>query len=344
MRAIVKTAPEPGALEFREVETPVPQPGQALIKITGAGICGTDIAIWRWHEQIVGQYNAIFPLVPGHEMAGTVVESTTGELAPGTLVGVNPQIACGRCEYCAVGRSTLCVRRVFIGGGINGGWAEYAVVPEKNCFAVPEGCDPAVAPLMEPLAVAAHAVIERVPPVPGDLVAVIGCGPIGLLTLVLARNAGASNVVVTGTGADAARLELARELGGIPVNIDEADPVDVVRSLGWDGADIVYETSGNPAVPEQAISMARRGGRLALVGLASRPSELLMTPIVLRELELIGSRGYSESTWNALLRVLPAVHVDALKVVSHRMPLTDVETALELLTSSRSANKILLVP
>lgn len=344
MKAVVKTGPVDGALELRELSRPTPAPGEALIAVSAAGICGTDVAIWRWKEAVVGQYNAQFPLVPGHEMGGTVVESTTGALAIGTVVGVNPQIACRTCQYCAEGRPTLCIDRILLGGGVDGGWAEYVCVPEENLYALPADTDPQIATLMEPLAVAAHAVLERAQPEPGDIVTIIGAGPIGLATLILARDAGASKVFVTGIGSDTERLALAAELGGIPINAEESDPLAMVREAQADGADIVYETSGSHLVLPQALALSRRGGTIALIGLAAQTSEAVMTPVVLRELTLLGSRGYNETTWNRLVRVLPRVQEQALRLISHRLPLEEFETALGLLTGPRNANKILLVP
>jgi threonine dehydrogenase-like Zn-dependent dehydrogenase len=350
MKAVVKTAPVDGALELVELARPVPKHGEALLAVAAAGICGTDVAIWRWKEAVVGQYGARFPLVPGHEMGGRVVTSTTGAFAVGAIVGVNPQVSCRICQFCVEGRPTLCIDRVLLGGGVDGGWAEYVCVPETNLYALPDGVDPDIATLMEPLAVAAHAVLERAQPEPGDTVVIIGAGPIGLATLILALDAGAATVFVTGIAADAGRLALAAEIGGIPINVDEDDAVAIVRQAQADGADIVYETSGSPLVFGQALSLSRRGGRIALIGLASAPSEAVMTPIVLRELTIIGSRGYNETTWNRLQRVLPRVQQQALMLVSHRMPLAEFRTALTLLAGSsgaagvNGANKILLIP
>jgi len=344
MKAVVKTGPVDGALELVDMDRPVPRQGEALLAVTAAGICGTDVAIWKWKEAVVGQYGARFPLVPGHEIGGTVVESTTGAFAPGTIVGVNPQISCRVCRYCVEGRPTLCIDRVFLGGGVNGGWAEYVCVPEANLYPLPEGTDPEMATLMEPLAVAAHAVLERAQPEPGDVVTVIGAGPIGLATLILALDAGAATVFVTGIGSDTERLALAEQLGGIPINVDETDPLAVVRHAQADGADIVYETSGSHLVLEQALSLSRRGGRVTLIGLAAHPSEAVTTPIVLRELTVLGSRGYNETTWNRLLRILPRVQAKALRLVSHRMPLAEFGEALAMLSGTQSANKIVLTP
>ena len=344
MKAVVKTGPISGGLELVEMERPVPQPGEALVAVTAAGICGTDVAIWQWKEAVVGQYRAEFPLVPGHEVGGRVVESSTGLFAPGTVVGINPQIVCRLCQFCVEGHQTLCVNRVFLGGGVNGGWAEFMCVPESNLYALPEGTDPDLATLMEPLAVAAHAVLERVQPEPGDVIVITGAGPIGLSTLIFALDAGAAQVFVTGISADASRLDLVKQLGGIPINVNEVDPVAVVRQAQADGADIVYETSGSHVVFSQALSLSRRGGRVALIGLAAMATEVVTTPIVLRELTVSGSRGYNETTWNKLVRVLPRIQDQALKLISHRLPLDRFDDALNMVAGAANVRKILLVP
>jgi threonine dehydrogenase-like Zn-dependent dehydrogenase len=136
---------------------------------------------------------------------------------------------------------------------------------------------------------------------------------------------------------------LAEELGGIPVNVDEQDPIAVIRSLQKDGADVVYETSGSAAVLDQSISMARRSGRVALIGLCHGNTVFESTPVVLKELELIGSRGYNETTWSLMLRTLPAIARDVLKLVTHELPFDEFETALRLV-EAREGAKIILRP
>ena len=344
MKAVVKLRPENGAMALVDMPEPKPAPGEALIKITAGGICGTDVAIWHWHEAVVGQYAPSFPLIVGHEFAGMVVRpGPLGRAAAGDIVAVNPQLACGTCEYCALGRPTLCVDRRLMGGRINGGWTEYVAVPEQNLYPLPESVDAALAPLLEPLTVATHAVVERVPVRPGDIVAVLGAGPIGLLTAILARHAGARDVVITGIGADAARLALARKLGCIPVNVESTDPLKVVRALQWDGADIVFETSGNAAIFDQAVALARRTGRLGLIGLCRGPSTFTTTPLVLREIDLIGSRGYNDTTWSLMTRLLPGVAGELKTLVTHELGLAEFERALKLV-ERREGMKIILRP
>jgi len=230
-----------------------------------------------------------------------------------------------------------------MGGRINGGWTEYVSVPEWNAHPLPEGVDSAVAPLLEPLSVATHAVLERVPVRSGDVVTVIGAGPIGILCAILSIAAGARKVMVTGVSADAKRLRIAQDVGAIPVNIELQDPASVLRTLQADGADIVYETSGVASTLEQAVSMTRRGGSIGLIGLCHGPSTFKSTPIVLKELALIGSRGYNETTWSLMMNILPGVVNDVLKLITHQIEFKDFERALEMV-ERREGSKIILRP
>ena len=343
MKAVAKLKPEPGAMALIDVPVPVRQPGEVLIRISAGGICGTDVAIWKWHEAVVGQYAPQFPLIVGHEFAGTVVESDSARVRPGAVVAVNPQIACGHCRYCGLGRPTLCDDRRLMGGRINGGWTEYVSVPEWNVHPLPQGVDSAVAPLLEPLSVATHAVLERVPVRAGDVVVVIGAGPIGILCAVLALSAGARHVVITGVAEDSGRLEVARQIGAIAVNIDAQDPMKVLQSLQADGADIVYETSGVASTLEQAVAMTRKGGGVGLIGLCHAASTVKSTPVVIKELALIGSRGYNETTWSLMMNVLPRVERDVLKLITHQVSFEDFGQALEMV-ARREGIKIVLRP
>ncbi|MCI5077331.1 alcohol dehydrogenase catalytic domain-containing protein [Oricola sp.] len=341
MRAVAKLAAAPGKMVVIDRPEPVRKPDEVLVSIAAAGICGTDVAIWRWHEAVVGQYAPTFPVTVGHEFAGHVVEAPADSgLEPGMLVAINPQIGCGHCKYCGLGRPTLCDDRKLMGGHVDGGWTEMVCVPVQQVFPLPEGVDPAVAPLLEPMAVAVHAVLERVPVRAGDIALVIGAGPIGLLCGILALHAGAAKVVVTGIGADVDRLALARDLGMLPVDVDVSDPIVEIGSLG---ADVVYETSGNAAVAEQALALAGKAGRVALIGLCHGPSTFVTTPAVLKEVELIGSRGYNDPTWRLVMQVLPGVAMQVTRLVTHRFKLEQFEDALEAVAKHEGV-KILLEP
>lgn len=344
MKAIAKLAPEAGAMAVIDKAMPSAGADEVLVRIGAGGICGTDVAIWDWHVAVVGQYAPSFPVVVGHEFSGTVETAPAGSgLRKGDVVAINPQLACGKCRYCGLGRPTLCDHRRLMGGHIDGGWTEFVCVPETQVYKLPDGVDPAVAPLLEPLTVAAHAVFERVPVRAGDKVAIIGAGPIGLLAGILARHAGAGDILITGVGADASRLKLARDLGMIPVNVEETDPVAALAAVAPQGADVVYETSGNARVAEQMLALAGKAGRVGLIGLCHGPSTFVTTPVVLKEIELIGSRGYNDPTWRLATGVLPAVAGDAMRLVTHEFGFDEFETALQLV-KKREGVKIVLRP
>lgn len=343
MKAIAKLRAESGAMSLIDLPEPAEAEGRIKLKILAGGICGTDVAIWKWHGAVVGQYAPSFPLIVGHEFAGMVVSRSGTRVQCGDIVAVNPQIACGTCHYCGLGRPTLCEDRRLMGGRINGGWTEYVSVPEQNLYVLPKGVDAAVAPLLEPLSVATHAVLERVPVHSGDVVAIIGAGPIGVLCAILALQCGASKVMITGLQADASRLELAQRLGAIAVNVESEDALARVRSLQRDGADVVYETSGAAITLDQSIGLARRGGSVGLIGLCHGPSQVLSTPIVLRELAIVGSRGYNETTWALMMRNLPVVVHSVLQLITHELPYADFETALNMV-QNRQGSKIILRP
>jgi 2-desacetyl-2-hydroxyethyl bacteriochlorophyllide A dehydrogenase len=343
MKAIAKLRPEPGAMALIDVDRPIRRDGDVMIRIEAGGICGTDVAIWRWYEAVVGQYRPSFPLIVGHEFAGTVIESTGSRVREGDVVAVNPQIACGHCRYCGLGRPTLCDDRRLMGGRIDGGWTEFISVPEWNAHPLPAGVDCTVAPLLEPLSVAVHAVIERVPVRSGEVVAVIGAGPIGILCAILAIAAGASRVMVTGVSADHARLRLAESIGAVTVDVEADDPMATVRRFQADGADVVYETSGVASTLDQAVTMTRRGGRIGLIGLCHESATFRSTPVVLKELSLIGSRGYNETTWSIMMSVLPAIARNVQSLITHEVAFEDFESALRMV-QAREGSKIILRP
>ena len=344
MKAIAKVAGERGAIEMIDVPKPTRREGEAIVKITGAGICGTDVSIWLWRPAIAQAYAPTFPVIVGHEFCGVVEDCDTNDrVRRGDVVVVNPQLACGECYYCQIGEQTECDRRKLMGGHINGGWVEYVAAPVRNLIPVPPHINPAVVPLVEPLSVGVHSVCQRVIPRQGDVVVVMGAGPIGLINAILAKAAGASVVLVSGLAQDAPRLELARSLGLQPVNVGARDLMSEVQRIQPRGADVVYECTGSPAGMAEAATLARKEGRVALIGLPGTPSTIETVPVVMRQVELIGTRGYNDSTWPLTIKLLERITEDALKLITHDVPLREVNRALELVQSGQ-ATKVILRP
>lgn len=344
MKAIAKIAAERGAIEIIDVPRPSRTRDEAIVRITGAGICGTDVSIWLWRPAIAKAYSPQFPVIVGHEFSGVVEDCDPNDrVARGDLVVVNPQLACGECFHCALGEQTQCDHRKLMGGHIDGGWTEYVAVPLRNLIKVPPHVNPAVVPLVEPLSVAVHSVCQRVVPRQGDLVVVMGAGPIGLMNAILARAAGASAVLVSGLAQDTARLKLAQDLGMVPVNVGRDDLMDAVQRFAARGADVVYECTGAPTGMAEAARIVRKAGRVALIGLPGTPSTIDTTPLVMRQVELIGTRAYNDSTWPLTIKLLERITDDALKLVTHDLPLRDYAHALELVERGQ-ATKVILRP
>ncbi len=345
MRAVAKLEGKPGAIAEVEAEAPVAGPGEVLIRVAAGGICGTDVHIYDWPEYIAKEYAPTFPVIMGHEFAGTVVETGegAGEFAPGQAVAVNPHLYCGTCAFCTSGRSVLCDDRPIIGCNRNGGWAELASVPAANVHPLPEGVEPEIGALTEPLTVAVHTVLERVPTRPGDTVLITGPGPVGLLTLLVARQAGARHVAVAGTASDRSRLQLAEELGAIPIDVERQDPAAAVRAIAPAGADVAYETSGSPAALSSAIAAVRKGGRVALVGFADDPSPVDTLHMIVTEKELLGVRAYDRNTWLKSVPLLSVLAPDLRKLISHTLPFSEIERAIQMIRN-RECMKVLLKP
>ena len=344
MKAIAKVAAERGAIQMIDLPLPSRARGEAIVRITGAGICGTDVSIWLWRPAIAKAYAPSFPVVVGHEFSGIVEDCDVNDrVTAGDLVVVNPQLACGECFYCALGEQTQCDHRRLMGGHVNGGWVEYVAVPLRNLIKVPAHVNPAVVPLIEPLSVAVHSVCQRVIPRQGDVVAVMGAGPIGLMNAILAKAAGASAVLVSGLAQDAARLQLAADLGMVAVNVGTEDMMEAVQRFAARGADVVYECTGSPNGLAEAARIVRKAGRVAMLGLPGTPSTIETTPLVMRQVELIGTRAYNDSTWPLTIRLLDRIAGDALKLISHELPLREYARALQLVERGE-ATKVILRP
>ena len=341
MRALAKTAPAPGA---ELVERPVPSPGggEVLLRMEAASICGTDHHLFTWDEWAAE--NLVPPRILGHELAGRV--AATGarvtRVREGDLVGVESHIVDWTCTQCRAGMEHLCRNLRVIGVHVDGGFAEYVVIPEANAIES-NGLDPAVVALQEPMGNAVHAAF--VEPIEGCSVLVTGCGPIGLCAVGIARAAGASLVIATDT--EPYRLELARTMGA-DLALDAADPATVERirqATGGDGVEVVLEMSGAQAALDQALSVITRGGRISLLGIFGQPVRLDVSNLVieqgLRIHGVFGRRIYD--TWERTQALLRSGALDVSPILTHRFDLGDWERAFALI-ASRHAGKVVLVP
>ncbi len=341
MRALAKTRPEPGA-ELIERLVPTPGPGEVLLKMVAASICGTDYHLYSWDtwaSEIVKP-----PVVLGHELAGVVAETGAGvtRVQEGDLVGVESHIVDWTCAQCRVGNMHLCRNLRVIGAHVDGGFAEYVVIPETNAIES-NGLDPAVVALQEPMGNAVHAAF--VEPIEGKTVAVTGCGPIGLCSVGIARAAGASFVVATDT--EPYRLKLAREMGA-DLALDAREPDTVRRILeatGGDGVEVVLEMSGAGPALNQALEFITRGGRISLLGIFPKPVAVDLSDMVIqRGIRLYGIYGRRiYDSWERTQALLRSGRFDPTPILTHRFDLADWERGFELI-ASRHAGKVVLIP
>jgi L-iditol 2-dehydrogenase len=341
MLAVRKTARGEGHVALDEVPQPEAGPGQVLVAVRAAGICGTDLHIY--HDE----YPTRPPVVLGHELAGEVAAVGEGvsRVAAGDRVTTETYFhLCGVCRYCRSGQPNLCPERRSIGSGVDGGFARYVVAPERNVHRLPDRLSFAEAALTEPLACVVHGALELPKVTAGDVAVVAGPGAIGLLTLQVARAAGAA-VVVLGTAADRRRLALARELGAtaaIDIEAEDAAPIIQELSGGW-GADIVYECSGAGPAALDLLTHARRGGQYAQIGLFGKPVAWDLDQVCMKELRVTGSNASVPSAWRTALRLLGEGSVRTAPLISDVYPLQRWDEAFQRF-ERREGVKLLLDP
>jgi threonine 3-dehydrogenase len=339
MQAIVKEQRAPG-LKVSTVPKPSPGPGEVLIAVRHAGVCGTDLHIADWNAWAEGRLRP--PLVVGHEFAGEIVAVGGGvaELRTGQLVTAEGHIVCGHCLQCRTGNSHICKNTRIIGVDRDGAFAEYITMPATNVLPL-DGIPTTVGAVMDPMGNAFHTVLTA--DIPGSTVFVVGCGPIGCFAVGIARAAGAAKVIASDVNAK--RLALAKRMGA-HVTID-ATRDDVVRSVlaetGGEGADVVCEMSGVPSALHQAFAAVRLGGRVQLLGIPDGQVPVdFANEIIFKGITVYGVIGRKMyETWNQMRRYLSAGLVDPRPVITHQFPLAKIDEALAAIRSG-DAGKIIL--
>ncbi|MBC7234706.1 MAG: alcohol dehydrogenase catalytic domain-containing protein [Chloroflexi bacterium] len=324
-------------IAVKQVPRPKPGPAEALVKVGYGGICGTDLMIY------LGKHpRAKAPLIMSHEFSGTVVESPSAALPVGTRVAINPLLTCGVCFACRSGIPHVCAKLGLVGIDRDGGFAEYCAVPLHTCRPVPDSLSLKEAALVEPLAVAVHAV--RVSDLKvGDVTAVLGAGPIGIMTAQVARLAGARRVFVSEMSAK--RLEIARKLGFDVIDVKTQKAVDVVlEATDGVGVPVVFETAGVQATIADAGNMARIAGQILQVGMPKGPVSIELTPLMFREIRRTPIRVYREEDFDLAIAIAATGKVDMNEPVTHVLPLERLQEGLEIAHEAVEGCKILLDP
>ncbi len=326
----------PGDLRLADEPAPIPGPGEALVRVTAVGICGSDL---HWYdESAIGDAVLTRPLVLGHEAAGVIVDGRRA----GERVALDPQIPCGACDTCAAGRGHLCPRVRFLGHSVtDGAMRELLAWPAANLVPLPDGIDDAAGAMLEPLGVGIHALrLARVRP--GDAVGVFGCGPIGLLLIQLARAAGATTIVATDRLPH--RVAAAQGLGAIATLVDGGRERDLLLdATGGRGVDAAIEIAGEDDALETAISLARPAGTVVVAGIpAGDHSSIPVSSARRKGLDLRFSRRMNR-TYPRAIALVQAGHVDVSSLVTHRFGMAEFDPAFRT-AARRDGLKVMVCP
>ena len=342
MQAVVKTARGAGHLELREVPVPQMAPDEVLIRVRACGICGSDLKIQD------DQHPYTPPVVIGHEFAGEIVKvgrDVKGWAEGDRVVSEQHTHACGHCRQCLTGNAFACASKRSPGYFTDGAFAEFIKIPAWLLHRIPDNLSFVEAALSEPAAVAAHGVLDRTGIGPEDVVLVLGCGPIGLVAAKMAQAEGAAKVIVTGIDRDEkVRLPKARELGiDHAVNVMRAELAALVEDLTrGEGADVVIELSGAPPAITQAFQLARRLGRVGIIG--QPPTDEVAIPYreaLFRALTVSFSYSSKYTSWERVLSLFERGAIRPAQFISHVLPLDEWERGFDLSRSGEAVKVVL---
>ncbi len=317
-------------LTMEQRPRPEPGPGEVLVRVRSVGVCGSDVHYYT-HGRI-GPFVVESPLVLGHEMAGTIAALGPGVTTRtvGQRVAVEPGVPDRVCEFCRSGRYNLCPNVRFMATPpVDGAFTEFVVMPQDFVFPLPDHVSLEEGAMIEPLSVGVYAV-HRSGLRAGQDVAVLGAGPIGLVTLQAARAAGAGAITVVDL--DAHRLEVAASMGATAtVDASRDDPRSRILELtGGRGVDLVFEAAGSPRTAAMAVHLARRGGRVAVIGLP--PEDNCPFPLVAamaKEVDIVTVFRYA-NVYPAAIALVAEGRVNVKDLITHRFTLEEAERALQL--------------
>ncbi|MBZ9676547.1 zinc-dependent alcohol dehydrogenase family protein [Mesorhizobium sp. ES1-1] len=330
-----------GSIGLQDVGKPIAGPDDLLVRIEACGVCGTDRHLFH------GEFPCRPPVTPGHEFSGIVeaVGADVSGFCVGDRVTGDPNIACGRCVHCHAGRVNLCSNLSAIGIHRDGGFADYVVLPHKQAFILPAGLNPLHGAFCEPLGCCLHGV-DLAGIRPGGSVAVLGGGVIGLLTVQLARLAGATTIILSTR--QASRRALAEELGATstvdPTAADVIYAISGPSGLAPGGVDVVFECAGVKETVEQSMRLARAGGTVVIVGVTPQGMKAEFEPfdLLFRELKVVGSF-LNPFTHRRAADLIASGAIEIDRLISRQVPL---EEAADVIANPPAPGevKVLVVP
>lgn len=313
----------PGEAKVIQSDIPAPGPDDVLIKVCAAGICGTDLHIFK------GEYEAEYPIIPGHEFSGEIaaVGANVHNFRVGDRVTADPNIPCNRCSYCQRNEPNQCKNLRAIGVTRSGAFAEYVVVPEGNVFSIGDMTYSAAA-LIEPLACVVWG-LNRIQVRSGDTALVFGAGPMGCLVAQALKQAGAVRVVVTDVVPW--RLDMAGRLGATETVVADAQQAKRLKAMEPEGYDIVADATGIPAVLEGTFQYAKPRGKIWVFGVTPQGTQVHFPSyeVFRRDLQIIGSFAVNR-TFPQSIALIQSRAIQVEPLISHRLPIDDFAQGLEI--------------
>ncbi|HCB66147.1 MAG: L-threonine 3-dehydrogenase [Tenericutes bacterium GWD2_38_27] len=343
MTAIIK---ETRAAGLKIVKKQVPdqlKPDEVLVKVIVTSICGTDVHIYKWDKWSQGRIKP--PLTTGHEFCGKVIKigSKVTKVKVGDVVSAETHIVCGECEFCKRGEYHICKNTKIIGVDTDGCFAEYAKMPAYNLIVNNSGIDPKFLSIQEPLGNAVHTMLHF--DIKDKTVAVVGCGPIGLMGVNIAKAVGAKKIIAIEV--NDYRIKLAKELGAdVVINPLKEDVIQrVFEETDGTGIDVVTEFSGNKQAIEQAFKYVKPGGKMSMLGIVPSNIEIdLSNDVVFKGITIYGVVGrLLFKTWDQVTELVQSGKLNLDKIITHTLPLKDIEKGMEIMISGNSG-KVVLIP
>jgi threonine 3-dehydrogenase len=342
MKVIEKFERKPGA-RLSERAMPEIGSGEILVRVLASSICGTDYHIYSWDKWSQNRINP--PLVAGHEFAGEVVEAADDvtRVKVGDHVSAETHIVCGVCEFCRTGKGHICQDTKILGVDMDGAFAEYVKIPAENALINDKNVSAEYLSIQEPLGNAMHTVLSG--EIIGKSIAIVGCGPIGLMAVNVAKAVGARKIIAVEV--NEYRLNLAKELGAdLVINPLEEDVVERIMSeTDGLGVDVVAEMSGNEKAIQQAFKYIKLGGRMAMLGIPNNKVSLnIADDIVFKGITIHGIVGRKMyETWHQVQGLIESGRLDLDKIITHRIKFSDFEEGMELMKSG-NCGKVVLLP
>lgn len=338
MRAIAKVRSAPG-VEIIDAPEPTIRPGTVKIKLEAASVCGTDLHIYSWDPWAASRIEP--PRIIGHEFCGTIVEVGEGvtDRNVGDFVSSESHIVCGRCRQCREGQGHVCVNTRILGVDVDGGFAEYVVIPKDNARLTDRSIPKEIAAFQDALGNAVQTVMDG--PVEGQTILITGMGPIGLFALNICRALCASKVVVTEVSPY--RIDIAHKMLADAVYDPRTEDIDQkLHDEAPGGFDAVLEMSGHPSQLALAVRHARPGGRISLLGVfAESVQPVDIDQVVFKGLKLNGIVGRQLwKTWDQMGEILRSGKLNLWPVITHKMHYTQFQEAMELMKAGKAGKVV----